>query len=300
VICGENDVAKDFDSLMAQMGVKPMGDGKSSPRKPRTDGAAGKKTVTRKAGEPKAPSPVQRSEALQRSLMVAKEERSAAEAKVTVLKKKVRRLKKENAALEEQVNTPRSTVAQTLEEWGFETAEERGALLRVDGWLERIIAHPCLQEDQGLRTEIEQTLVRVCARCDAPPKRTPLRVAPKRCIVCGGVDVLAAARRFADAALVNGRLRVVLVGRSAAHHRMVRHYVNDKRMVFTQVPGDVRRDLSAAQTDVDHADAVVIWDESTLSDELLAIYKSASRVGIVPAGAVGTLLQTASEIIAMD
>lgn len=292
-------MAKDFDSLMAKMGVTPMGDDKSSPgntnpRGPRV------KTVTRKAGESKALGAGPRNEALQRSLMVAKEERAAAEAKVTVLKKKVRRLKAEKSGLEEQLDTPRATVAQTLAEWGFETAEERGALLRLDGWLERVIAHPSLQEDQGLRTEIEQTLIRVCARCEAPPKRTPLRVAPQRCIVCGGVDVAAASRRFTDAALVNGRLRVTLVGRSSSHHRMVRRFVSDKRMVLTQIPGDVRRELTSAQTDVDHADAVVIWDESSLPAELLAIYQGASRVGIVPAGSVGALLQAASEIIAGD
>jgi hypothetical protein len=71
-------------------------------------------------------------------------------------------------------------------------------------------------------------------------------------------------------------------------------------MVLTQIPGDVRRELTSAQTDVDHADAVVIWDESSLPAELLAIYQGASRVGIVPAGSVGALLQAASEIIAGD
>jgi len=293
-------VAKDFDSLMAQMGVKPMDQDKLSPRKTNPSAPARTKTVTRKAGEAKALGIGPRYEALQRTLDVAKEERSAAEAKVTLLKKKVRRLKKENSALEERLETPRATVAQTLADWGFATADERGAFLRLDGWLERIIAHPSLSEDHGLKTEIEQTLVRVCSRCEAPPKRTILRVQPQGCIVCGGVDVSSAARRFTDAALVNGRLRVILVGRSASHHRMVRRYVGDKRMVLTHVPGDVRRDLAAAQTDVDHADAVVIWDDSSLPAELLAIYQGASRVGIVPAGPIGTLLQAASEIISKD
>ena len=256
---------------MKEMGVKPMGKAKAPVRK-KAATLPKKKLPAKKVQPPRA-------EALERTLAVAKEERAAAEAKVTSLKKKLRRLKSEKAGLEEQISKPRPTIAETLTNWGFESADERSALMRIDGWLERIISHPSLEEDDGLRIEVEQTFTKVCEQCEPPADLTPIHVEPSRCSVCGGVDLAGAARSFNDAALLHGRLRVVIVGRSTMEHRMVRRWLgSDKRMVLTQMPGDIRRDASAAQTDVDHADAVIIWDENSLSSELLAVFVRSLKI----------------------
>ena len=294
-------MAQDFDALMADLGVKPMKKDKAPvPKKARSVPVKKKKpsASTRASTPPQDPS---RAEALERTLAVAKEERASAEAKVTSLKKKNRLLKKEKVALESQLATPRPTVVETLERWGFGTAEERAALMRMDGWLERIISHPSLEDDVGLRTELEQNMVRVCADCEGPAGMKSIQVDAGRCVVCGGFDLAAAARMFMDAALVHGRLRIVVVGRTTDHHRMIRRFLNpDKRIVLTQLPGDIRRDTGAAQTDVDHADAVIIWDESSLPEELLAVYRQSVRCGVVSAGSIGALLDEGAKIISGD
>ena len=149
--------------------------------------------------------------------------------------------------------------------------------------------------------EIEHSVARVCGTCEPPPQMAPIHVNAKNCMVCGGVDMDVAARQFADVALLNGRLRIVIVGRSTMHHRILRRFVgSDKRMVVTQLPGDVRRDRAAAQTDVDHADVVVVWGPESVDPELLEVYNSAPQGGSVPATSVGELLAKSIEFIGVD
>ena len=84
-------------------------------------------------------------------------------------------------------------------------------------------------------------------------------------------------------------------------HRAVRRQIGgDKRLVLTQLPGDIRRDIASAQTDVDHADAVVVWDEDSVSEDLLAVYRSSVRYGAVAAGPLGIFLEEAAKIISGD
>jgi len=293
-------VAADFDDMMKQLGVKPMKKGSGQPRKKARSPAVKPSAATKKAQAASVPQ-IDRSEALSRTLAVAKEERAAAEAKVTSLKKKVRRLKAEKVVLEEELARPRPSVAETLADWGFQTPQERSSFLAMDGWLERIISHPSLSEDVGLRTEIEESLVRVCDQCSPPRNKVRFGVSPDRCTICGGVDMAGVARAFVDAALLHGRLRIVIVGRSTEEHRAVRRLIGgDKRLVLTQLPGDIRRDPASAQTDVDHADVVVAWDEESIAGELLSIYRGSDRYGAVPAGPVGVFLEQAAPIIARD
>ena len=292
--CGDN-VAAEFDDLMKQMGVKPIKKNGGSVRK-KTTPASTKRAVR----APQAPQ-IARTEALERTLAVAKEERAGAEAKITTLKKRVRRLKAENTALQEALAEPAKSVAETLVDWGFVTAEERADLLAQSGWLERIISHPSLADDHGLRTEIEETMVRVCGSCTPPSGKQSILVPAERCVVCGGVDLASATRTFVDSALLQGRLRIVIVGRTMVEHRAVRRQIGgDKRLVLTQLPGDIRRDIASAQTDVDHADAVVVWDEDSVSEDLLAVYRSSVRYGAVAAGPLGIFLEEAAKIISGD
>ncbi len=291
-------MAQDFDSLMAEMGVKPMNKAKEKVvTTKKTKRIPAKKTPQR----PKAPLLDERLEALQRELDIAKQENEQAEAKAGTLKKKLRAARKKVTALEAAVQAPKRSVSEVLHEWGFQTPAERAALLRQEIFLERIISNPCLEEDLGLKVEISQSVMRVCSHCEVPDRMVAIHVHEAHCSICGGVDMLSASRKFADAALLNGRLRIVIVGRSTMHHRILRRFIGrDKRMVVTQLPGDIRRDTAAAQTDVEHADVVVVWDPDSLAPALLEVYRSAKYGGAVPAGSVGELIEQATGFIGAD
>lgn len=291
-------MAKDFDSLMAEMGVKPMNQSKEQVAKPRTT-----KRVPNKASRlpPAGQGASERVVALERALAVAKEERAQAKTEITSLQKKLRTAQKKLAALEAEAQIPRPSVAETLHAWGFETPAERARLLRQNALLERIISNPCLEHDQALMMEIGHTVARVCTDCEPPAQMTAIHVPVQKCMVCGGRNMDTASRKFTDSALLNGRLRIVIVGRTTMHHRLLRRFIGtDKRMVVTQLPGDIRRDAASAQTDVDHADAVIIWDPDSIDPDLLNVYARAANGGVVPPGPVGELLEQAVGFIGGD
>ena len=294
-------MAQDFDSLMAKMGVKPMNQDNKQVSKPKPKPKAIRRA---RKTDPKAfaePGMGERLVALEQALVVAKEERTQAEAQVTSLKKKLRAARKRVTVLEAEVQDPRPSVSETLQDWGFETAPERATLLRQGVFLERIISNPFLEKDHALMVEIGQAFSRVCTVCEPPKQTAAVHVPPEKCIVCGGRNMDVASRRFADAALLNGRLRIVIVGRSTMHHRVLRRFIGtDKRMVVTQLPGDVRRDVASAQTDVDHADAVILWDPDSVEPELLDCYSRAQNCRLVSAGPVGALLEEAAQFIGGD
>ena len=294
-------MASDFESLMTGMGVKRMDDAKE--RKPKTTKrrpAKTKQTASKAAPASVAGVDSERTAELERVLGHIKDERAAAESKVATLQKRVKRLKKQIATAETELAKPRLTVSQILAEWGFETAAERAQVLGREDWLERIISEPDLAEATALKDEVMAGWVRVCEQCSAPRGKTALIVPAERCSSCGGFDLEREARRFVDAALINGRLRIVIVGRESADHRQVREWVADKRLILTQLPGSVKRDRASVRTDADHADAVVIWDADSLSDADLEIYRKASRVGEVTAASLGGFLSAAAEIIGGD
>jgi hypothetical protein len=74
---------------------------------------------------------------LERGLVLAKDGRASAEAKLVQLKKKVTRTQVALDESEERNRVPGRTVGSILVDWGFATAAERAELLMVDGWLER-------------------------------------------------------------------------------------------------------------------------------------------------------------------
>jgi hypothetical protein len=250
---------------------------------------------------PTAPSvDAERVAALERGMALLNEERNSAEAKVAKLKKKVARAQ---AALEESEERNRAsgpTLGSILSDWGFETADERAELMMMDGWLERVISTPNLGEAEALREEIAEKFVRICGDCHPPSGRTALTIDRERCEVCGGFDLDRETRRFLDAALINGRLRIIVVGREIKHHRMVRDRVGDPRLVLTLVPALVKRTPEQARTDVEHADAVIIWDPGSIQAELFDVYRGAPRVGEVPPGSLGAFLSAAAAIIGSD
>ena len=277
---------------------------RSAPKKAVAKKVARKATRKAPSGKTVAPQPTaidgERLAALERGLTLAKEERSSAEAKVVQLKKKVARIQGALDESEKRSQLPAPTVGSILSEWGFSTADERAELLLMDGWLERIIGTPNLDDAVALRSEIAESFVRVCGDCHAPAGRTPLSIDRERCEVCGGFDVDREARRFLDAALINGRLRIIVVGREIKHHRMVRDRIGDPRLVLTLVPALAKRESQQARTDVEHADAVIIWDAESIRPDLIDVYRGAPRMGEVPPGSIGAFLSAAAAIIGSD
>ena len=297
-------MATKFDDLMQSMGVKPMGKSKSQTQK---KAPAKKKTAPKKnvATNKKAPPPQavkknqddliaalqERVASLETSLASAKKDRVQAERAVTEVEARL-------AEIQSVVPVTHKSVTDVLVSWGLETAPERTALFAVDDWLERLIGASDLEENTEMAREFSENFVFVCGECTAPARRSAIPVPAARCEVCGGVDMERAVRKFIDATLINGRLRIVVVGRETKHHRMLRDRVSDPRLVLTQVPGNVRRDLGQAQTDVDHADVVIVWDADTLPTELRTIYEGAEIGGVIEACPLGQFLASAAVLIA--
>ena len=105
---------------------------------------------------PAAPTPEVESDrvaALERGLALLKEERSAAETKVTQLKKKVARVQKALDESEQRNKAPNPTIGSILADWGFESADERarksalpaipliGDLARIEGFGQSPVGH---------------------------------------------------------------------------------------------------------------------------------------------------------------
>ena len=295
-------MAGDFDSLMAGMGVKRMGDDKRQAKPARkTKGKTA--TIRRQANASASPPPSvvsDRTPELERAIAHLQAKREEAEDKLSKSKRRNLKLKKALSETEAQLGQATQTVAEVLTSWGFDTPEKRSALLSQRGVLERIISAPALWADEELRAELTDRTVQVCSRCEPPDDRRVIPVEPHECAVCGGVDVVAAARHVVDAALINGRLRILMVGRETTHHRQIRSQLNDKRLVLTQLPGTVRRDRASARLDVENADAIVVWDPGSVDQALLEIYRSAERVGEVDAGPLGVFLEEAARIIGSD
>jgi len=296
-------MANDFDALMSGMGVKRMdadGERKNPRVKPKPKVAAKRRAKAPATAQAPVDTAANRVAVLERALTMVKDERAKAEAKALQLQGKVKRLKAELAELAASRAEVPPTVVDVLTAWGFDSPDSRLALLLADGWMERLLAEPNLAEAVSLQAEVGETFIRVCEQCTPPSGLTAIPSLPDRCAVCGGFDLNRESRRFVDAALINGRLRVVVVGRTTQHHRWIRERVGDKRLVLTQIPGTSQREPSQAQVDVDHADAVIVWDPDSISSDLLSVYRTAPRMGEVPAGPLGTLLSNAAAIIAKD
>ncbi len=306
-------MASDFDNLMAGMGVKRMADDKAQAKPKRGPQAPSTKTKRLRASQgatapaQTAPSSSERIAELERASAHLLASRDEAEGRLTKSKKLVTKLKKELEetraeldAVRAELSQHQTTVSEVLTRWGFNTPAKRASLLHDADWLERIISEPALWAAAALQKELLERTVRVCAGCQSPDERRVVEVEPAACEVCGGFDTATEVRRFIDAALINGRRRLVIVGRDAAQHRQLRAVLMDKRLVLTQLPGAVRRDRASIRTDVEHADAVLVWDAPSVEDSALEIYRTAERMGEIPAGPVGAFLAAAATIIGRD
>ncbi|MEC9390150.1 MAG: hypothetical protein VX944_08755 [Myxococcota bacterium] len=294
----------DFDKLMSGMGVKRL-DKKAGSPPPKRRTAAAAKRPKRTPPNPAKPgraatAEAERIAALERGIELANSQRDAALKKVKTLRLKVKRAVAEAERLQAALDEPTPSVADRLNAWGYTTREDRRIIALTDGWLERVLTETNGPDEPALQRAMAEQFVRVCSRCIAPDGLTSLPTDPAGCSCCGGYDLNAETRRFLDAVLINGRLRVLVIGRDAEHQRLIRDQVVDSRLVLTQIPGTSRREPKQAQLDVQHADAVIIWDPASVSDELLAVYRAGPRTGEVPPGPLGAFLAAAAAIVGRD
>lgn len=257
----------DFDDMMRKAGVRRLNpEGSAAPQA----GAAGTRTVRRRAGEERASNPTAATPA-------AVPDRSA---EVKALQSKVAELEAQLAAAE----------AQLSEEKAARSADAATAQHELQAVERRFEAY----------ADIASQVVRGCAGCPAAPGFPTVRVSSEECEVCAGGDVRGTARRFIDACLVNGRLTVCVVGHTAKAHALLRAAAQNRRVTLIQCAAGEDRAISQAKEDVARADAVVLWCAKVMESDLREVYLTAARVDEVSAPDLPSLLQVAAGVVASD
>jgi len=252
---------EDFDTLMRGSGVKRLSpEGSASP----VESKPPPKTVRRKAGEARALRPESAPAA------PAVPDRSA---EIAALEAKVKEL-------EEALNTEKEGRAE-------DAAAAKRQADRMEG---KFAAY----------ASISQQIVPTCMNCPSAPGFPSVRVEPDDCEVCGGEDLRTSVRKFLDACLVNGRLKVCFVGHTAKAHALLRSAVQDRRVTLVQSAIGAEKTAEQARGDVKHADAVVLWMAEGLPDEIMSIYRTATRLEEISTGTVPAALQAATSLVTAD
>jgi len=252
----------DFDSMMKKAGVHRLNpEGSAAP----TEDAARIRTVRRRAGETKAANPTAAS-----SAAPAVADRSA-----------------EIEALEVRVRELEATLA---EETAGRSADAAAAAA----------ARTELESRYAAYADVASQVVLSCMNCPSAPGFPSVRVSAEECEVCGGADLRGSVRRFIDACLINGRLKVCVAGNTPKAQALLRAAAQDRRVTLVQLAVGEDKAVKQAQGDVKHADAVVLWSADGLSEEILEIYKAAPRLAEVANPTVPAMLQAAAEVVASD
>ena len=288
----------DFDKLMSGMGVKRL-DKKAGSPPPKRRTAAAAKRPKRTPPKPAKPSraATRRSASRRWSGLSSPTASDAALKKVKTLRLKVKRAVA-GGRLQAALDEPTPSVADRLA-WGYTTREDRRIIALTDGWLERVLTETNGPDEPALQRAMAEQFVRVCSRCITPDGLTSLPTDPAGCSCCGGYDLNAETRRFLDAVLINGRLRVLVIGRDAEHQRLIRDQVVDSRLVLTQIREQVEESRSRRSW------MFSMQMRSSFGigfgiDELLAVYRAGPRTSEVPPGPLGAFLAAAAAIVGRD
>jgi hypothetical protein len=142
---------------------------------------------------------------------------------------------------------------------------------------------------------LQQQVLRLCDDCPRVSGVMMIKVEARDCDACGGADLYKAVRQFLDACLVNGRLRVLVVGRDNSAHALLRSVVHDSRVKLTQFPvsGGAKKGARVS-VDATGQDVVVMWGPSAQGVVRGEILRQAS-LGPVP---VALMLNAAAKEIA--
>jgi hypothetical protein len=256
----------EFGSAMRNMGVKQMGEASAEPSPER-------RTIRRAAGEDKAPKPA----AAQPAARDPKLERRIAEL--------------EGALTEERDSRAAEQTAWDGERAAWD-AERADHLSEV----EALQAQYADVQSQSNAAQVQHQVVRLCDQCPRVSGVLMGKVDSPACDACGGGDIDTAVRRFLDACLVNGRLRVLVVGRDEAFHALLRTLVQHSRVKLTQFPVADTGPAARVAVDVAGQDAVVLWGPAAKK----VIRGDPERVTEVGLVAVGAMLDAATVALTAD
>ena len=199
---------------------------------------------------------------------------------------------------------PRPALTALLEDRGLVGTDEASFALRAIGDARlgtSLLGLLEVQDPAATRAWLDERMALLCGRpdCPAPPGRAVVTVPPERCDVCGGSDIRRAVRRFIDACLITGLLRVVIVGGSPRYHRQLSELVTDQRVRLRLIPGDRRRSAKQAKADQEGADVVIVWGGTMLDHSVSELYGTGpARVVRVPHRGIARMLEQAAD--AMD
>jgi hypothetical protein len=254
----------DFDNLMKKAGVRRLNpEGSAAP----TQDASRPRTVRRKAGETKAANPTATAPVAAAPVVP---DRSA-----------------EIAELEARVASLEAALEAEKAARGDDAASAKANLAKLEARYEAY-------------ADIAAQVVRSCVNCPSAPGFPAIRVIAEDCEVCGGGDLRTSVRRFIDACLVNGRLKVCVAGHTSKAQALLRAAAQDRRVTLVQADTGEQRSMDQVQGDVKHADAVVLWCADGLKKEVLEAYKAAPRLVVVDEATLPAMLQAAAEVVASD
>jgi len=266
----------DFDSMMRKVGVKRLKpDGSADPSK----SGERTRTVRRRAGDTRA--------AKTASAVSAAPAAADRSAEVDALKRQVATLESELAA--ERVALEAAKVAVETEKAG--RASDADAAKR---------SLAAVEARYAAYADIAKQVVRSCMNCPSAPGFPAIRVDASECEVCGGESLRTAARKFIDACLINGRLKVCVAGHSPKFQALLRTAAQDRRVTLMQTAVGSEKAKGQAQSDVDKADAVILWCADGLREDILAIYRSAPRVAEITDSTLTAVLKAASEVVGSE
>jgi hypothetical protein len=270
-----------FDDLMSRLGVRRMdGPPPSASKKKAAPASAAAPAAAPPAAPAPAATPPPPPHPSQAALRAAQEAQRAAEGARDEAEAGLRSAAVEQAALNERLSAAESalearaeaqpgSVVALLGDRGLRSPAEINSLLRALG--EAHIAHELLQlaatDARAAAAFLDDRVSVVCERCPPSPGRPVVAVAPARCEVCGGGDIRRSVRTFVDAALMEGRTRVILHGGSLRAQRQLRELVAHRRLTLELRPMPARWVLRG-QAPAGPADVILIWDRRAA--ELLA------------------------------
>jgi hypothetical protein len=305
----DDPLPPDFDRLMDGLGVRPMaprkgapnkgGGGRSAPPRPATQGhrppantAPGGTTpsAARPATAPSTPSP--QDVALQAALQEAQAERQALKDQVAGLQAellaqvdRMGEAQRHRAALQrqlqlaqEQAVDPPGDLLELLRQRGLRGNDEpRLAIAALAGARQIDDLLPLLvpRDPAQVAARLEEDLSLSCGDdlCLPATGRAWLQVAPDRCEVCGGSDVARLARRFLEACLGMGFLKVAIVGGSPRYHRTLQRLLVHDRVRVRLLAGDARIDLQGARAQERGHDLLILWGGTILDHRVSELYR---------------------------
>jgi hypothetical protein len=173
---------------------------------------------------------------------------------------------------------------------GAPRARALTALVQDTQWVDVLLS---MRVDPATARQIRQALGPWCGeeRCAPPSFTLPIRVPPDRCPSCGGGDLDAALRRFADAALLAGVRRLAVVGGDARLRAQLRGGI-DTRLEFRLVAPDTVRTTVQVAADCRWAQVIVCWGPE--AGELEGYRSEAPRFLNLTTGSLAAMLQAAA------